>query len=272
MRASDPSARIVVISGASSGLGLAAALDLTRRGFRVIGGARRFPQPDLPFETVSLDVCEPASVVGFVEAVQARHGAIDVLVNCAGIAVTGALEVMTEDEERAMFEVNVFGMLRLSRAALPHLRRRAGSRIINVSSIAGFLGLPFHTTYCATKFAVEGLSEALQYELRPHGVRVSVLQPGDFLTPMTEKYELSRASADDPVYARALSRAAAIMEADCRSGTDLSVFTRALAKVIVAARPKLRYTVATPGQRVGAALAKWAPDAVVAAVVRRLYA
>lgn len=269
-RTSDDT-KVVALSGASSGLGLAAATDLVRRGYRVVGGARRFPRDGLDFETLPLDVRNPDSVQAFVAAVVARHGRLDALVNCAGTAYTGALEETTEAEERAMFDVNVFGTLRLCRAALPHLRRSRSARIVNVSSIAGFVGLPFHTTYCATKFAVEGLSEALQYELRPFGVSVSVLQPGDFLTEMTARYVLSTGAVEGSCYAEARQRAVAVMEADCRLGTDLSPFTRTLARVLSQARPRLRYTVAVPGQRLGAALARHAPDGLVAATIRRLY-
>lgn len=271
MSGGSAAARVVAFSGASSGLGLAAASDLARRGYRVVGGARRFPRQGLDFDTLALDVSDPGSVRAFVDAVVARHGRLDVLVNCAGSAVTGPLEHMTDSEERTMFEANVLGMMRLCRAALPHLRRAERPHIVNVSSIAGFLGLPFHTTYCATKFAVEGLSEALQYELHPLGIRVSVLAPGDFLTPMTERYELAAAALADPAYAPALQRAVAVMEEDCRQATDLSVFTRALARVLAAARPRLRYTVAVPGQALAAAVTRHAPDALVAAVLRKLY-
>lgn len=269
----DPSApaKVVAITGASSGLGLAAAIDLVQRGYRVVGGARRFPQAGLPFEALPLDVRDAASVQRFIDAVVERHGGIGSLVNCAGTALSGALESMSDAEERDMFEVNVLGVMRLCRAALPHLRKRPGSRIVNVSSIAGRLGLPFNSTYCATKFAVEGLSESLQYELRPFGVHVVVLQPGDFLTPMTERYALSAGAATDTTYARALHHAVAVMEADCRSATDLSIFTRGLAAALRAKRPRLRYTLAVPAQALAAAAARLAPDRVLALAVERLY-
>jgi NAD(P)-dependent dehydrogenase (short-subunit alcohol dehydrogenase family) len=262
---------VIALSGASSGLGLAAATDLVRRGYRVVGGARRFPRAELSFETLRLDVCDHDSVQAFVETTVARHGRIDALVNCAGTAFTGALEETTDAEERAMFEVNVFGTLRMCRAALPHLRRCRPARIVNVSSIAGFVGLPFQTTYCATKFAVEGLSESLQYELRPFGVSVSLLQPGDFLTEMTERNVLARGAVDESCYAEARRRVVQVMDADCRANIDLSPFTRTLARVLSQARPRLRYTVAVAGQRLGAALSRHAPDGLVAATVQRLY-
>lgn len=170
-----------------------------------------------------------------------------------------------------MFDVNVLGMMRLCRAALPSLRQRRGSRIVNVSSLAGFIGIPFHTAYCATKFAVEGLTEALQYELRPLGVHVSLLQPGDFLTEMTERYLTVADAADGVAYQAALQRAIALMEADCRKGSDLSPFPRALLRALSARRPRLRYMAAPTAQVLQAAAARWAPDAAVAAVVRRLY-
>lgn len=262
---------VVALSGASSGLGLAAARGLTALGCRVVGGARRFPAPGIGFDNERLDVRDADSVRAFVDAVVARHGRIDALVNCAGVALTGPLEHTRDAEERAMFDVNVLGMMRLCRAALPQLRQRPGSRIVNVSSLAGFIGIPFHTAYCATKFAVEGFSEALQYELRPFGVHVSVLQPGDFLTEMTERYLTVEDAADGPAYQAALQRATALMEADCRKGVDLAPFTKALAAALRARRPRLRYIAALPGQALAAKAARIAPDAAVSTVVRRMY-
>ncbi len=271
MAAGNVRDQVVAISGASSGLGLAAAQALAAQGCRVVGGGRRFPRDGLGFETLALDVCDAGSAQGFVDQVLARHGRLDALVNCAGLGMTGPLEATADDEERALFEVNVLGMLRLCRAAIPHLRQRPGSRIVNVSSIAGTVAIPFHTAYCASKFAVEGLSASLQHELRPFGVHVSVIRPGDFLTESTERYATVRGAGQAGAYRQAMQRAIELMEADCRKGHDLSPFVRVLTQALSAPRPRGQYVAAVRLQVLQAALARLAPAALVSAVVARLY-
>ncbi|MGC8873617.1 MAG: SDR family NAD(P)-dependent oxidoreductase, partial [Chloroflexia bacterium] len=154
---------VVLITGASSGIGLACARYLADRGYRVFGTSRH-PEacPPEPFPMIQMDVCDDASVLRGVEAVRERAGRIDVLVNNAGIGYGGAIEDTSLEEAHRQFETNFFGALRLCRAVLPIMRAQGSGLIVNMSSIGGLIGLPFQGLYSATKFALEGMSEALR--------------------------------------------------------------------------------------------------------------
>jgi NAD(P)-dependent dehydrogenase (short-subunit alcohol dehydrogenase family) len=262
---------VVVISGASSGLGRAAATHLAARGYRVIGGGRRFPDPSLPFETHRLDVCDGQSVERFVARAVEQAGRIDALVNCAGISLSGALEVMSLDEAQRIFDTNLLGTVRMCREVLPLLRGQREGRIVNVSSLAGLIALPFQAAYTASKYAVEGLTECLRHETRPFGIHVSLLEPGDFLTGMTEHYEWSALANGDTVYAERARRAIAIMEADCRKSSDLAAFSLRLESILRSRRPRLRYSVGMPIQRFAAVLRRFIPDSWMEWIIRTTY-
>lgn len=182
-------ARVWLITGTSSGLGRALAEAALARGDRVACTARD-PGRVAEFETrygrhalaLPLDVTDRAAVQGAVDATVAKFGALDVLVNNAGYGLLGAVEEASEHEVRALFECNVFGALALTQAALPHLRASRRGHILNLSSQGGFAGAAGFGIYNATKFALEGLSEALAAELKPLGVRVTIVEPGAFRT------------------------------------------------------------------------------------------
>ncbi|HEX6040689.1 oxidoreductase [Longimicrobium sp.] len=178
------------ITGASRGLGLELTRQLLRQGHRVaatsrdVAGLRRAVDADgAEFLPLAADLGSEASVAEAVNAAVERFGRIDVVVNNAGYGQLGALEELTDGDARANFDVNVFGTLNVIRQVMPRLRAQGGGHVINVSSIAGMVGgFPGWGVYCATKFAVEGLSEALAAEAAPFGVRVTVVEPGYFRT------------------------------------------------------------------------------------------
>src|SRR5215216_2284913 len=194
--------RVALVTGASSGIGEAAAHELLLAGFTVYGtsrkavaGAERGGVVFLP-----LDVTDDESVDGAVREVLDRSGHIDVLVNNAGFGAAGAAEESSVEQGRALFETNLFGAMRMSRAVLPHMRHQGRGRIINVSSIVGLIPVPFMALYAASKHAVEGYSESLDHEVREHGVRVLLVEPGFTKTG----FDASLAAADQPLplYAR----------------------------------------------------------------------
>ncbi|MGE0798256.1 MAG: oxidoreductase [Lautropia sp.] len=182
-------APVWLITGCSSGLGRALAVAVLRRGQRCAVTARdpaalaslgdAHPDTCLP---LALDVCDDRSVVAAVAAVERRFGRIDVLVNNAGYGYFAAVEEGDDDEVRAMFETNFFGVVRLTRRVLPGMRQRGSGHVVNISSIAGLLANPGGGYYAASKHAIEGLSEALAKEVREHGVRVTLIEPGSFRT------------------------------------------------------------------------------------------
>ncbi|MCY1065034.1 SDR family NAD(P)-dependent oxidoreductase [Nannocystis sp. RBIL2] len=212
---------VVLITGASSGFGEAAARLLAARGpYRVFGTSRRAAGDDTlgGAEMLPLDVRSDASVAACVDAVMQRAGRIDVLVNNAGYTLAGAVEETAIDEAKAQFDTNFFGMARMVRAVLPVMRAQGGGRIVNVSSLAGLVGVPFHAHDSASKFAIEGLSEGLRQEVRRFGIHVSLIEPGDFKTAGTAARE--RATGGLPAYAAARDRAIDIMARAEQSGPD----------------------------------------------------
>lgn len=174
-----PDPKVVVITGASSGIGAATARLLAENGYRVFGGARTpgrvHSMPGVEFGT--LDVTDDASVDSFIGWVLSETGKIDVLVNNAGISLLGPVENTSIDEAAAVFDTNVFGPLRMIRAVLPSMRGARSGLIINISSVLGFLPAPFMGIYASSKHALEGLSESLDHEIREFNVRVVLLEP-----------------------------------------------------------------------------------------------
>ena len=184
----------VLITGCSSGFGLLSAVELATRGHQVVA-TMRDPAKDtalraacdeagVTVDVVPLDVHDDASVTAAVADVVSRHGGIDVLVNNAGLEVRGPIELISDAEARLQFETNVFGLLRVVRAVVPHLRASDAGVVVNMGSIAGIIARPFAGIYAASKHAVEAISEALHFELGLSGIRVHVLEPGQFPTDL----------------------------------------------------------------------------------------
>lgn len=187
--ASSPSSRVWFITGASTGFGRLLAEELLRRGERVIATARdaakvsdlakQYPEQA---RALALDVTRPSEIDAAAKEAIAAFGHVDVLVNNAGYGVNGAIEEVSEEEFEPMFQTNIYGVIRTTRAFLPHFRERRSGHILNLSSIGGLIGTAGWGFYNATKFAVEGFSEALAAELAPLGIHVTVIEPGPFRT------------------------------------------------------------------------------------------
>jgi NAD(P)-dependent dehydrogenase (short-subunit alcohol dehydrogenase family) len=244
---------------------------LKSKGCRVFGGARRFPDATQPFETIGLDVTDQRSVDRAIGQILEQAGRIDALINNAGVARMGPVEHHSPEDVQLILETNTVATHRMCRAVLPHFRERRTGRIINVTSLAGRVALPFGGLYCASKFAVEGMSESLRMEVSPFGVQVSVLEPGDFLTAMTAKYELTDATQRDSAYRSRVDRAVAIMERDCARSTDLLLVARKLEAILCARRPQFRYTVGLPSQRFGALVLGCLPAWLSERILRWFY-
>ncbi|MBS9476893.1 oxidoreductase [Ancylobacter sp. VKM B-3255] len=171
--------RIVLVTGVSSGIGRATALKFAEAGCRVYGTVRN-PAKTQPIPGVTLiemDVRDETSIESGIQTVIAQDGRIDVLVNSAGVTLLGATEETSIAEAQALFDTNLFGLLRTIRAVLPHMREQRSGRIVNVSSVLGFLPAPYMALYAASKHAVEGLSETLDHEVRQFGIRVALVEP-----------------------------------------------------------------------------------------------
>ena len=179
--------KTILITGASSGFGKETAKLFQKKGWNVVA-TMRFPEKETELTQLdnilvtSLDVMNPKSVEAAVKAGKDRFGSIDVLLNNAGYAVMGALEATTEASTRKQFDVNVFGLINVTKAVLPIMRSNKKGIIINISSVFGIVTFPFFSLYHASKFAIEGLTESLQYELRPLGIKVKIIEPGGYRT------------------------------------------------------------------------------------------
>ena len=263
---------MVLVTGASSGIGMACADLLARRGFRVYGASRTAPEPEHAFRFVEMDVEDDASVAGGVARVLEREGRIDAAVNCAVFGIAGAVEDTSVDEARRQFETNFFGVLRVCRAVLPAMRERRAGTIVNVSSIAGRVPLPFQAFYSASKFALEGMSEALRMEVRPFGIRVVLVEPGNYRTRFTANRRAVAAAAHDAsAYRPWFSAAMEVVEAEEMGGWDPQPVARVVERVLRAGAPGVRYSVGPAFERLVPLARSILPHALYEALIRRHY-
>lgn len=248
--------QVVLVTGTSSGFGRTIADSLHARGYKVFGTMRNPSAPADPvaYSLIPLDVDSDASVADGVAEVVRRAGRVDVLINNAGFGYAGAIEDTTVDEARSQFETNFFGMHRLCRAVLPHMRAQRAGRIVNMSSLGGLVSVPFQAMYCASKFAVEAYSEALRMEVRPFGIRVSMVEPGDFATRFTANRRMTAASIAGSPYAERCGMAVRRMAEDESSNVDIGPVVRAVITAVEARNPRLRYPAASLLQRTLVAL------------------
>jgi NAD(P)-dependent dehydrogenase (short-subunit alcohol dehydrogenase family) len=265
-------ARIALVTGASSGFGRAIADTLHQRGFRVYGTSRRAAgMSTSSWPLLEMDVDRKESVDAGIAQLIAAERRIDVLVNNAGFGIAGAIEDTSDEEARGQLETNFFGTHRVCRAVLPHMRRQGGGRIVNVSSLAGLVAVPFQAFYCASKHAIEAYTEALRMELRPFGIHVSMVEPGDFATSFTSNRRMTAATQPGSAHHASCTRAVRRMQQDESSNTDLSPVTATVMKAIESKRPRLRYPVATAVQRVLVALKPFVPQSAFEGLMMSTY-
>ena len=247
---------VVLVTGASSGFGAAIAEALHARGFCVYGTTRAVPAPEPGggYRAIAMDVDSDASVTAGIEGILRDRGRIDVLVNNAGFGVAGAIEDTTVEEARAQMETNLFGTHRLCRAVLPVMREQRSGRIVNMSSLAGLVSVPFQAFYCATKFAVEAYTESLRMEVRPFGIHVSMIEPGDFATGFTARRRMVRASGPSSAYDERCRAAVGRMAEDELGNPEIGPVVRKVVAVVESQKPRLRYPVANLLQRTMVAL------------------
>jgi NAD(P)-dependent dehydrogenase (short-subunit alcohol dehydrogenase family) len=232
---------VALVTGASSGIGQAAASGLADAGFEVVGTSRNAASvPPLDGVTfLDLDVADDASVTALVQQVIERFGRLDILVNNAGIGSAGAAEEHSIEQDRHVFDINVLGVIRMTRAVLPQMRARGAGRVINISSVLGFVPAPYRAIYAASKHAVEGYSESLDHEVRAYGVRVLLVEPGLTRTG----FEGNVVEPEAPLHAYAAQRQ--LFDDAVAALSKYADDPAAVAKAIVAAAtdstPKLRY-------------------------------
>jgi len=268
----DNTARVVLVTGASSGFGHAIAKALATKGDRVFGAARSAAAGAADgFTSLAMDVTQDDSVAACVAAVVATAGRIDAVINNAGIGIAGAIEDTSAAEAHAQFETNFFGTHRVCRAVLPQLRAQGAGVIINMSSLAGRIALPFQAFYSATKFAIEAYTEALRMEVRPFGIAVSMIEPGDFATSFTVNRRMTAGSLPVSPYHEPMVRAIATMARDEQANHDLSPVVNAVETILACRRPGLRYPRATAVQRAFNAVRPFLPQPVAEYLIRDAY-
>jgi NAD(P)-dependent dehydrogenase (short-subunit alcohol dehydrogenase family) len=259
---------VVLVTGASSGIGQAVASAFAAKGFEVFGTSRN-PQRTEPIagvELVQLDVTDPESVEAAVATVIQRAGRIDILVNNAGFGVLGAAEESSTAQAQRLFDTNFFGLVRMTREVLPHLRSQRSGRIINIGSVLGFVPAPYGALYSASKHAVEGYSESLDHETRDFGVRVSVVEPGYTKT----SFDAAAVDADSPIdsYAPVREHVKNVLRKSIPAGDEPAVVAQAVVKAATSRTPKLRYPAGPLARRL-AVLKRIAPSALFDSGVRK---
>ena len=232
--------KTAIVTGASSGIGKATAAALVRAGFKVFGTSRR-PAVNGP-NGVSMLVCDVTSeesIKKLVSDVLQQAGRIDLLVNNAGMGLFGGAEESSVDQVRALFDVNLFGVMRMTNAVLPFMRRNGGGHIINISSVLGFIPAPYSAHYGATKHAIEGYSESLDHETRAFGVRVSLIEPGF----TRSAFDQSALKADLPLkeYNDARATVDALVKQAMTIGDAPEVVADTVVLAATASNPKRRY-------------------------------
>lgn len=262
--------RVVVITGASAGFGKATAELLSSHGNRVYGICRR-PMEHAQIHYLQGDVRNAAEMRELVNQVVEREGRIDVLVNNAGMGIGGSLEMATAEEIDVQMGTNFMGCVNMCQAVLPHMRRQREGRIVNLSSIGGVMGLPYQGFYSASKFAIEGFSEALSAEVRGFGIKVSMVEPGDFATSFTSSRRNSSATLSDPDYGPLFSRSLAIIEKEENGGLKPEVLARRIERIINARRPRLRYVVANLEQWFSVVVKRLLPGNMFVGILRSYY-
>jgi NAD(P)-dependent dehydrogenase (short-subunit alcohol dehydrogenase family) len=263
-----PKQSIALVTGASSGIGQATAERLASAGYKVYGTSRRGPPAgQRSFAMLPLDVTRDDSVEAAVKEVMRLDGRIDVLVNNAGFGVApAAAEESSIEQARLIFETNFFGIVRMTRAVVPHMRRQGSGRIINIGSVLGLLPMPYMALYTATKHAIEGYSESLDHELRTRGIRVSVIEPAYTKT----KFDANLLEADAKLDEYREVRAA--LQKNLKQALATADEPRVVADVVLEAagieRPKLRYTAGRVASRLRL-LRRFAPAGLVDAAIRK---
>ena len=267
---SDP--KIILVTGGTSGIGKAIAEHLHGKGHKVYGAARR-PEAaaGARFNLVKLDVNSEDSIAQSVSRIIADEGRIDVLVNNAGFGVAGPVEENPVADAKAQFETNYFGVVRMCQAVLPHMRAARKGLIVNISSLGGLVSVPFHAHYCASKFAVEGFTEGLRMEVARFGIKVALVEPGDYKTGFTSCRKITCDSQSKSPYNPEFINSLKKMEESEMNGPEPAPIARLVERIIETRSPKLRYPVAPPPQNLLPTLKRILPWGAIERIIASNY-
>lgn len=259
---------VAIVTGASSGIGRATALALKQAGYNVFGTSRKAASASGDgIVMLACDVTDEASVQNMVAEVLKQAGRIDLLVNNAGTGLLGGAEESSTAQAQALFDVNVFGVLRVTKAVLPMMRSQKKGRIINMSSILGLIPSPYNALYASTKHAVEGYSESLDHELRAFGIRVVLVEPG--VTRTAFEANITKPDRPLPIYDAIRPRQEALMREWVESGDAPEVVADTVVKAATAKVPRRRYTAGKQATQVRF-LRRFLPECMVDRALRKV--
>ena len=244
--------KVAIVTGSATGIGHEIATHLARNGFRTYASMRNLQKANgitemaknenLPLTPIQLDVTDNISITKAIDTVINESGRIDVLVNNAGYGLVGSIEDMSVEELKAQYETNVFGVFRVTKAVLPHMRKQHSGSIINISSIAGRIALPLYSAYVSTKFAIEGLSESMAYELEPFGIKVVIIEPGAIKTNFRRE-QAAKGSSEDSPYSSMMQSPSNAIEKMLKHRLYPEEVAKTVIQAIENPKPKLRYIV-----------------------------
>ena len=255
-------AKVVLITGGSSGIGKSVGEFLSQKGFIVYGTSRDASKiKEHPFKLVSLDVNNIATIAKAVEEVISNEGKLDILINNAGMGITGPIEETPTEEMRNVFNTNLFGAIDVMKAVLPQMRKQKSGLIVNVTSIAGYMGLPFRGIYSATKGALEIVTEAIRMEVKSFGIKVTNVAPGDFATNIASGRYHTPVFEDSP-YKENYQNNLNLMDSHVDSGSDPIEMAKEIYKIINTSNPKVHYKVGDFLQKFSIVLKKVLPDTI----------
>ncbi|MDP3312525.1 SDR family oxidoreductase [Lutibacter sp.] len=263
--------KVVLITGGSSGIGKSVGEFLVNNGFVVYGTSRNVENyKNHPFKLVSLDVNNVESIVNAVNKIILNEGKLDILINNAGRGITGPIEETPTEEMRNVFETNFFGAIEVMKAVLPQMRTQKSGLIINITSIAGYMGLPYRGIYSATKGALELVTEALRMEVREFGIEVTNVAPGDFATNIASgRYHTPVFEESD--YKKNYQNNLNLMDAHVNNGSNPIQMAEAIFKIIQTPKPKIHYKVGSFMQKFSIILKRLLPDTMYENLLMKHY-
>jgi len=262
--------KVVLVTGASSGIGKTTAQYLIQKGFKVYGTSRNPKQNKLDFEMVTLDLNDVASIQNAVQFIIEKEGRIDILINNAGTGITGPIEETPTEEIHKAFETNFFGVIEVMKAVLPQMRKQKSGLIINVTSIAGYMGLPFRGIYSATKSALERVTETIRMEVKKFGIEVTNIAPGDFATNIAAgRYHTP--VFENSVYKMVYQKNLDLMDAHVDSGGNPIEIAKKIYKIIENPNPKIHYKVGSFIEKFSIVLKQILPNKIYEYLITKHY-
>lgn len=253
--------KVVLITGGSSGIGKAIGVFLTNKGFKVYGTSRN-PEDyknDLSFTLLKMEVIDPESISEVINFIISKENALDIIINNAGVGITGPVEETPYEEIRKAFDINVHGPINVIKAALPQMRKQQSGLIINITSIAGYMGLPYRGIYSATKAALEITAEAFRMEIKQFGIRMTNIAPGDFATNIVAgRYHAPL--LDKSPYKEVYGKTLKMMNEHVEKGEDPMQLAQVVYNIIDEPNPKVRYKVGEAMQKFSIVLKRILPS------------